>query len=619
MGDIAAATGKCASITYIDLSAAFASIHRWLATPPPASTEEIAYRLSTSGRSPAEIQQFVRAIDALDVWASFPPTSRGRERHHLKAFLRETLSCSWFRMSGLEEFVEAGSGTPAGSSLGDAMFILAFAGAMKAVTAELSKEGLLYRADVPPQGRAAAGLPQDACLEPALYMDDAEIPSIADAGSIEEATGRVATIARRILQEHWLTMNTSPGKSEVMFFFNGPGSARVRKQLLAERSPPAIDLGEPFLGRSIGIVSAYRHLGSNMHMSQSMQYEVTHRLSAARQTFGAIAWPFIRAPRVDTQTKLAIVRSCLLSKGLFQAGCWPILTSSEAARLHKGIIHIFASCVPNAATYAEDLSYDALLDKYALPAPAVMVLSCRLRLFLRVVRRAPPQLVGQLLLARPGRRSWLRAIEADFGRLAFDKTHSEVAAQFGYDSALSDNLSAIFLICRAARSKVRSALRVYTSDPANSKLSSWAPPRCARVFQHHPCERCGQSFASRQAVSVHRFRAHGVVPIFRAKVASPGCPCCLQWLWSRSRLIEHLGKGERCREFCARLDDLPPEVIATADEEEAREARRLQSLGLRRHTVMQPAVRAEGPLPLAAVQAGICHVNLLRTGRKLHA
>ena len=62
-------------------------------------------------------------------------------------------------------------------------------------------------------------------FEPALYMDDIEIPTFGPASEIVVASGLVVTIARRTLERHMLLMNTSPGKSEVMIFFGGPGSA----------------------------------------------------------------------------------------------------------------------------------------------------------------------------------------------------------------------------------------------------------------------------------------------------------------------------------------------------------------------------------------------------------
>ena len=213
VGDFASARATSASITYLDLSQAFASIHRWLATPPPCSAEEVAYRLARTGRSPAEISEFVSAIQALDVWHSFAVASRGRERTHLQAFLVASLHCSWFRMQASDVFIATGSGTPAGSALGDALFLLAFSGVMRCLCAELDAEGLSLVVHLHEPLELDAEHEQQARFEPALYMDDVEIPTFAPAGSIEENSSKVATVAKHALQRHWLVMNTAPGKT----------------------------------------------------------------------------------------------------------------------------------------------------------------------------------------------------------------------------------------------------------------------------------------------------------------------------------------------------------------------------------------------------------------------
>ena len=392
-----------------------------------------------------------------------------------------------------------------------------------------------------------------------------------------------------------------------MIYFNGPGSGKIRRELLAERTPPSILLRAPYIGAAVGIVTTYKHLGAKMHMNQSMAHEIAYRLSCARQTYGAISWPFLHAPRVDTALKLNIVKATLLSRGFFHAGCWPLLNAAEATRVHRGILAMYASCVPSATRHDGDLTYDEILAKYKLPAPAVSILSCRVRLFLRLLARAPRQLLCQLLAARAGKRSWIKAIISDFSHLACKTGSLNVLGS-------APTFRQIYELSLQSPAAVRRALREYTADLANSMLDGWAPKPVRRKLQPFNCEFCGLRFGSRQAASVHKFRAHSVTPAIRRKVATPECPCCLQFFWSRSRLLEHFHKGKRCREYACSLEDLPAQTIEQADRAEADAARKLASQGLRRHNVAVPAIRAQGPHTLAAVECGVDHSNLLRSG-----
>ena len=322
-----------------------------------------------------------------------------------------------------------------------------------------------------------------------------------------------------------------------------------------------------------------------------------------RQAFGAIAWPFLRAPRVPATTKVSVVKAVLLSRGLFQAGCWPILTAAEMTRVHSGIMALFSRCLPSATTWEDERSYDRTLSELGVAAPMVIQRCCR--------NRSPKQLASQLLAARAGTRSWLRAVISDFSVLA---AATDVLDPIGRDTA--PTLMECFELAHTNAAAVRRAVRAYAGNPANSQSSAWAPPSVEKAFMSHPCYQCGMMFVSRQAMSVHCFRVHGHVPVVRRKVVSSDCPCCLQLFWTRSRLLEHLHKSHRCRAQVMRLADQPEQEVLEAEQAEASAARARHAVGQRRHVVELPAIRMAGPLTLDAYDMGLTHTHLLRTGHR---
>ena len=213
----------------------------------------------------------------------FPKHVQGEREITLEGFIEATLSASWCRMHAATEYIETTSGTPAGNALGDAVFLLAFAGVMRSMVKALDAQGLILRVTLPADAAEVLGL-SEAVFEPALYMDDIEIPTFGPAPDIAAASGSVAAIARKTLERHMLVMNTSPGKSEVMIFFGGPGSEKTRRKVLTEQETPSILLAAPYAGERIGVVTAYKHLGAKMAMGQSMQQEISHRIISARRT-----------------------------------------------------------------------------------------------------------------------------------------------------------------------------------------------------------------------------------------------------------------------------------------------------------------------------------------------
>ena len=88
----------------------------------------------------------------------------------------------------------------------------------------------------------------------------------------------------------------------------------------------------------------------------------------------------------------------------------------------------------------------------------------------------------------------------------------------------------------------------------------------------------------------------------------------LSTFWTRSRLLEHLGKGRPCREYVLSFGGLPPHVVQQVETEAAEAARKLRAQGFRRHAVDIPAIRAQGLDALADYKAGIKYDTLLRSG-----
>eukprot|EP00973_Karenia_brevis_P017447 2393996-Karenia_brevis.AAC.1 len=63
-----------------------------------------------------------------------------------------------------------------------------------------------------------------------------------------------------------------------------------------------------------------------------MNPEIVMRMSSLRAAFHALEKPMLARPRVSDCSKLAVSKTVLLTRGLFQAGAWPCLSAAEARK-----------------------------------------------------------------------------------------------------------------------------------------------------------------------------------------------------------------------------------------------------------------------------------------------
>ena len=125
------------AVVFIDVAAAFASVVRELVLPLPSSADELAHRLLQRGFSQDDVYQCIAATEAHDMW-----TTSGDHRH-LANLLSAMHAHSWFTMDALAPCWRSTSGSLAGSSLGDLIFLLAFSRVMAKARAELRTRGLV--------------------------------------------------------------------------------------------------------------------------------------------------------------------------------------------------------------------------------------------------------------------------------------------------------------------------------------------------------------------------------------------------------------------------------------------------------------------------------------------
>ena len=277
---------------------------------------------------------------------------------------------------------------------------------LTAVERELSRAGLLFELS----SKIGAAFSSSIKLGPAGYVDDVVQPLIAPASVIVEKMRLCAGIYNEMFSRYGLTINFKKGKTEALFRFVGEGAKSSRHKLFFE------DQGQISVqsrGKSFALAAtlAYKHVGTITCSTDTMQPEITAKLSAMNGTFRQLKPTFLNRSSVPVEKRLLLCRSILFSKSLFQASTWPTLYTAELARVHKAIMKIYSSIY--AAGSDERVSHANISKNDIFIAPAIVIVFLRLSLFVRVCLRAPHHLFATLSQDMGTSRSWMQSVATD--------------------------------------------------------------------------------------------------------------------------------------------------------------------------------------------------------------
>ena len=135
------------------------------------------------------------------------------------------------------------------------------------------------------------------------------------------------------------------------------------------------------------------------------------------------------------------------------------------------------------------------------------------------------------------------------------------------------------------------------TSPFANVITQWATCKSlVTLGGSFECTVCSKIFNSKQAVSVHRYKVHGIKSIERKYLDTSQCPVCLLELWSRERAINHVKRSRVCNEnLLMRPPLLTEDQADVLDECELVKFKALRAKGLRRHAAEKPCVQASGP------------------------
>jgi hypothetical protein len=382
-----------------------------------------------------------------------------------------------------------------------------------------------------------------------------------------------------------------PGKSAVLPFFYGSGSEDARHELANLKSVLTCEVTAD-VSVQLLCVRSYKHMGKRLAATGNMMPEIMARHATCKPVVARLGNKFFKKTSVARESKLMVASSLMLSRELFGAGAWPILTTTEAARSHSNVMGIFRialseswSARQNPDGSATMLSDRELIRVHELMTPGTYVRFARLRLSIRVVNKGAVEVLALLVASVSDSRSWLAALSKDLEWLG-------QCAQ-----------SAVFTLrewiefCRTEPKAARRLVRkVCISKEAREVALSVSS--VAREQNTFSCQ-CGKVLKSKAAYCKHVQFQHGIQPPAAFYAEANGlCRCCLLKFDNRRLLINHLQRGSK---LC--LLNLLLRVAPLSQESELEE--RIKSApvaqahgksGVSRSLAVKPALRVSGPL-----------------------
>ena len=520
---------------------------------------------------------------------------------------------TWFTTEGLPHVVGTSRGSQAGMSLADVMFIAAAGRVADKVAEGLAAAGVTAR--LPHD--ATACLFGDVCVNACrdvphvYYVDDGAIPIVAPAKDLAVHITRAACVVADVYFKYGFELKAGPNKTAVLVQWRGDGAITEQRRVqsgtrLGLRCQPA--RAPPF---DLPVVHVYKHLGTKTAVGSSMGPEVAFKEAMVYEDLRRLRKRVLANPAVPLSDRARIAQVAVLSRLLFQVGSWPKLTGSLARRFHTAVMRVYRAVA--GVNHESGMTDAAVIEQLGAIAPLVVIRLARVTLAVRVASRAPAALQALLCQARPCPRSWLRALEEDlvwFAGLGGDDQRLRAQAFPLWWAAFR----------RESQAYRRAFLAAARSEPAR-QTQIWATSAAEReLVEQHPCGQCGKVFATRQALAVHGFQAHGGSTAARWHARTTFCPVCLLEFHTRDRVITHFSQSSVCRmNLLLNHPRLGAEEFEALQTHAAEQVRALRASGRARCYAAVPCLRLQGPLPLAVTPATDPGGHPLGHGRRWHS
>ena len=424
-----------------------------------------------------------------------------------------------------------------------------------------------------------------------VWVDDLAVPIVSSAESLISSAALTMSVIWNLFRAYRLECNMAAGKTAVLPYFGGAGANMARREAsnLADcMLPVPLALSDKPIG--MRIVSMYTHMGHRTSATGSAMPEIMWRHDTAKPVIRRVSYQLFVKSKVAVKKKLMVASSLMLSRELYGVGCLPCLSVGEREKLHGHVMSVYRRATSEAFTGDKHVLMvpdSELLHVHELRAPHTFVRFARLRMSIRIILRAPFEVIALIYAARKDPKSWFAAFTSDLKWMAL------------CDPDASFTLLQWCRYVRANPKRARTLVRNICDASAARSLTIGEKLPALRELNGVCSCHCGRMFASKAALDGHRASFHlelSTVQWF----ADPSnvCLSCLVCFSNRSGLCSHLtyGTGVCLLNTLIRMPPLSDDVIRAALKHERISAVARERAGLGTNLVDTPAHRLKGPL-----------------------
>jgi 5-methylcytosine-specific restriction endonuclease McrA len=216
----------------------------------------------------------------------------------------------------------------------------------------------------------------------------------------------------------------------------------------------------------------------------------------------------------------------------------------------------------------------------------------RIMVFARLLRASVAHILALMSATYRRLGSWLSLVHDDLRWVACHTSKLSDCICF----AIGDWAKFVLSNCYAFR---RICNDVFAEYENNSK-NEWAESRAeVGLGESHLCAHCDQVFTSKQKLSLHVFKRHGISRSFRKMISTLHCVACIQYFHTSERVLCHVvEKSRRCRAYYTLdMPELDENEVVGVHAQASSVCNALLQQVLSRAAVELPALVASGTLP----------------------
>eukprot|EP00435_Cladocopium_sp_Y103_P025065 s1548_g6.t1 len=439
---------------------------------------------------------------------------------HAQGIIQDMFTASHFSMAGVEKNVCTMRGTRPGDPVADVMFNMVFYLVLRDTRQQFEHmTGMNWLGSPrPPHDVTAvpafpsAGFCDVSFVDDAAYCVYTEKPD-----QLGPAMRCLVSCLHDVARLRGLTLNYSPGKTEAMLHFAGPGSRKVKSHLwhdMQAKLPVVTELGTHI----VNVAHEYKHLGSFIQDYAVNSKDARLRVAQARQAAGQLQRSFFRKRNISVDSKATVFRALVMSRHLFQVHTWSWITQDEVSRWSSGL----RSCV---SLLIRDQIRPIPAFKFSIPqmyaiaglnAPEDLLHANRLRYLARMITTAPVVL-WQLLHYNEEPHAWSSLIMQSASWLCtYSPRHvpafssladlcSYVSLHGSWTGLVKATLKSCLGFHAASAKGLLWALRM---EHFVQSWSDYSPPKPDATPSRWQCGLCEHSFESRRALAMHSRQVH---------------------------------------------------------------------------------------------------------------